>query len=92
VGGPINNIYSLTPAENYACALVVPGSCATVTIPPPYTASLLFNLPSDGSAVQYQFEWVGEATYDPVPLPTGLGGLGLLGWRRKRKAQVQRSV
>ena len=49
-------------------------------------------------------EWEGSGThpgltvtydYSPVPLPaalplfaTGLGGLGLLGWRRKRKAQA----
>jgi hypothetical protein len=43
-----------------------------------------------------EFNWVEfSATIDPTPLPTalplfatGIGALGLLGWRRKRKAQV----
>jgi hypothetical protein len=35
--------------------------------------------------------WIAEATPLPATLPlfaTGLGALGLLGWRRKRKAQA----
>jgi hypothetical protein len=45
--------------------------------------------PSDG------YSFTGTLTADPTPLPaalplfaTGIGGLGLLGWRRKRKAQA----
>jgi hypothetical protein len=64
---------------------------------PTFTTTLSTNENADGS-----FQWVvpspGTNVYDglsPVPLPaalplfaTGIGALGLLGWRRKRKAQA----
>ncbi len=45
----------------------------------------------DGNVGNGDFEFIAEATPLPAALPlfaSGLGALGLLGWRRKRKAAV----
>jgi hypothetical protein len=51
-----------------------------------------FSLPGDANRIAKDF-YVSGATVSPIPLPaalplfgTGLAGLGLLGWRRKKKA------
>jgi hypothetical protein len=63
--------------------------------PPSPPIPLIFTLPSDQDTVSLVFLSYAEPTLTPptVPLPaafplfaTGLGALGLLGWRRKKKA------
>lgn len=55
----------------------------------------VFFLPSTAAPTDFRFEgaWLTEFSPNPTPLPaalplfaTGLGALGLLGWRRKKKA------
>ena len=55
----------------------------------------VFFLPSTSGPTDFRFEgaWLTEFSPNPTPLPaalplfaTGLGALGLLGWRRKKKA------
>ena len=63
---------------------------------PPVTTDLTYGIPSGDSSIQ--LAWYGPYDYvAPTPLPaalplfaTGLGVMGLFGWRRKRKAAGRR--
>jgi hypothetical protein len=69
------------------CSASVAAAMTAIT-----TVALTFTLPSGATGIQVA--WTSPYTYvSPVPMPaalplfaTGLGVLGLLGWRRKRKA------
>jgi hypothetical protein len=55
------------------------------------TATWTANRPGQGLTLTYDYTPATTATPLPAALPlfaTGLGALGLLGWRRKRKARV----
>jgi hypothetical protein len=73
-------------SQDIGCGQLVASAAATIL-----TVPLVFTLGPGTTSIQVF--WSGPYTYvSPVPLPaalpffaTGLGALGLLGWRRKRK-------
>ena len=90
--GPITLSYTLADNNSHSVALNILSS-ATLSLP--FTSILSATVSSAGDQFgQYSF-FIDNVTYDAVatPLPaalplfaTGLGALGLLGWRRKRKS------
>jgi hypothetical protein len=81
----------LTDLNNFLASLLTGtcSGCGTITAP---TFIADVGMPNGGATGTIGFSEVG-ITATPVPgaLPlflSGLGGLGLLGWRRKRKAQA----
>ncbi len=77
------------------CLLAEIAGCTAILETTYTTTSLDFTIPSGATSVQ--LAWTDPSEYvAPTPLPaafplfaTGLGALGLLGWRRKRKlAQI----
>ena len=78
---------SLFSGQNYYCLSSVIGTCfqGASVAPEAYNSPSFQNVSLSGDQI------IGTATPLPAALPlfaTGLGGLGLLGWRRKRGAQA----